>query len=388
MTILTLATIIAKTSFLNQRNESDSLNILVFVVGVMIVGWATVSAIRAFMLPGATNPSVGRLVFRVVQLFFLGLGRFLPSESAQTTLYSVYGPISLLGVYITLILINGIGFSFMFWSLGQRSVEEALIASGSSLSTLGFASFTQLPDTALSVVEAMTTTTISALLIGYLPSIFSSYLASEQIIHSLEAKVSNPDCGPHILISFSGPSAPEPIGQFWDSWTELFTKMSASHGTMVGSLFLRSPQPKRTWVQGAGAVMDAAALSESVLGQPSDPKARQMLTAGATTLRNAISRVGFKHQHLTGDPEIDSGVTRAEFESACDQLAAAGFPVKTDRDAAWQAFVAIRATYGASLQALAKIKYSPCMTISCQPSRHQHLHLPFRRGKKLPHAGA
>ncbi|MFM9105874.1 MAG: hypothetical protein ACKOWF_04165 [Chloroflexota bacterium] len=389
MTPLSLAVIMAKTPFLSHRSESDTVNAAMFLVGLAIVGWSSVNAIRTFMLPGAANPGIGRIVFACVQRFFLALGRVAPGDGARTALYSVFGPVSLLAVYITLILINGIGFACMFWSLGQRTIEEALIASGSSLSTLGFASFSQLSDTALSVVEAMSTTTISALLIGYLPTIFSSYLSCEKSVRELEARIENPDCGPHILATFSARNAPEAMSAFWDDWTSFFTQMNVSHGTMVGTLFLRSPQSGRTWVQGSGSVLDAAALSESVLDQPSDPAARRCLAAGATTLRQFVGHAGFERQPLTGDPELDSGVTRAEFETACDQLAAEKFAVKADREAAWQEFVAIRATYGAALMALARIKYSPCMSIACAaPAKHEHLHLPFRRRKHLPHAGA
>ncbi len=383
-----LAFILAKSQLLDTKSESATVNTLMFLIGLFIVGWSSVNAVRTFMLPGAANPTIGRVVFRIVQLFFLGVGKFMPSDGARTALYSVYGPFSLLGVYIVLILINGIGFAMMFWSLGQRTLTEALVASGSSLSTLGFASFTELSDTALSVVEAMSTTTISALLIGYLPTIFSTYLSSEQIVRTLESRIDNPDCGPNILTNFSQRNAPETLDQFWDSWTAFFNQMSSSHGTMVGSLFLRSPTSGRTWVQASGSVLDAAALSESVLDKPASQSAQACLKAGAATLARSIHKVGFDHVESTGDPAKDAGVTRAEFDAACDRLATAGFAIKADRDAAWTAFTSIRGTYAATLEAISRIKYSPCLTIACQkPEKHHHLHLPIRHGRRLPTPG-
>jgi hypothetical protein len=372
-----------------KQRDTTALNWIVFAVGMVIVGWSSVNAIRTFMLPGATNPGIGRAVFRVVQLLFLGLGKLLPSDRARAALFSVFGPVSLLGVYITLIALNGIGFAFMFWSLGERSVKEAMVASGSSLSTLGFASFTELPDTALSVVEAMATTTISALLIGYLPSIFSSYLTAEQAVHELESQVGNPDCGPNVLATFNRRDAPGKMDDFWDTWSSWFAKLGLNHGSLVGTLFLRSPQAGPTWVQAASAVLDAAALQLSVVDQPQSASAQGVIDSGATALLRSIGRAGFVAPSPTGAPETDAGVTRAEFDAACTRLAAAQLPLKDDRDAAWHAFAAHRARYAAALAALSRIKGSPFVSVSCEsPAKPDHLHLPIRRGRHLPHAGA
>ncbi|MGI9254434.1 MAG: hypothetical protein ACR2J8_11850, partial [Thermomicrobiales bacterium] len=78
---------LAKSPFLNHKSETTSSNILMFAVGMFIVGWSSNNAIRTFMLPGAANPTIGKLVFRVVQVFFLGVGRFVPGQSRKTALY-------------------------------------------------------------------------------------------------------------------------------------------------------------------------------------------------------------------------------------------------------------------------------------------------------------
>jgi len=275
----------------------------------------------------------------------------------------------------------------MFWSLGQRTLQEALIASGSSLSTLGFASFTELPDTALSVVEAMATTTVSALLIGYLPSIFSSYLTTTQAIHDLEAQIEDPDCGPNILVTLSKPSAPTTLDGFWKTWSGWFTKLAVSNGSLVGNLFLRSPQTTRTWVQVASSVMDSAALWQSAVDAPSSPDAEACLRAGVNGLTRSVRLIDFEPLAMVPHPEEYIGVSRQQFETACNLLAAGGVPVRQDRDAAWAAFARLRYQYAAQIHALARVKQSPVMEIDCATTCSiSPLHLPWHR-RHLPHAG-
>lgn len=366
----------------------DFRDILLFTIGFLIFAWACVSAIRTFMLPGTTAPGIGKLVFRGIQWIFLLAGTLLPSDNARSALFSVYGPVALLGLYITLIAANGIGFAFMFAALGERTVQEALIASGSSLSTLGFADFKRVSDTALSVVEAMGTTTISALLIGYLPTIFSNYLSATQAVHDLEAQIENPDCGPNIIVSLSKPGATSSLDDFWKSWTGWFTKLAVSHGSLVGNLFLRSPQTSRTWVQVSSSVLDSAALWQTAVDAPSSPAAEACLRAGISGLTRAVQLISFEPHPKVGNAEQHVGVTRQQFDIACDRMAAGGLAVRQDRDTAWTAFVQVRAQYGAQLHALARVKQSPLIEIDCVTQTSvSPLHLPWRGKRHLPNPG-
>ena len=53
-----------------------------------------------------------------------------------------------------------------------------------------------------------------------------------------------------------------------------------------------------------------------------------------------------------GDVEEDAGIERAEFDHACERLAAAGYTL-VDRDDSWKRFAGLRAGYANRLNALA-----------------------------------
>ncbi|HEY6411663.1 MAG TPA: hypothetical protein VIY29_29755, partial [Ktedonobacteraceae bacterium] len=53
------------------------------------------------------------------------------------------------------------------------------------------------------------------------------------------------------------------------------------------------------------------------------------------------------------------GVSRVEYDAACEQLSVAGVPLKADREASWQAFASMRRQYDFALIALAHFLHAP-----------------------------
>ena len=67
------------------------------------------------------------------------------------------------------------------------------------------------------------------------------------------------------------------------SWMHWFTEVQETH-TSYGSLaFFRSPNPHRSWVTAAGAVLDTAAIRLAVLDIPPTPAGRGCASARATS---------------------------------------------------------------------------------------------------------
>jgi hypothetical protein len=361
------------------------IDLVAFVAGLATVFLAFGSSIRIFMLPGERHHPLARLVFRGTQTVFLLLGRLAPAGRDRSNLYGLFGPTALLAVYATVILLMGVGFAAMFWAIEDGTalerLESAYVDSGSALSTLGFANLDDFRPTSLSVIEALLTTTVSALLIGYLPVIFSTYLHTAQAVADLESETGGARGGAEVLLAMQAVDGEPGAAAPWKAWTTWFGRLGASHGSLVGNLFLRSPEPHRSWVQAAGSVLDAAALDLTVIdGRPS-AAVRRCLDTGIAALDRAVHFLGFDSGRM---PDDAPGVSRADFETACDQLADGGITVVPDRDAAWQAFMALRARYDRQLRTLARVKDSPCHTLACgAPEAQAPLRLPVLAGKPL-----
>ena len=120
----------------------------------------------------------------------------------------------------------------------------------------------------------------------------------------------------------------------------------------VGTSFFRSPQPQRSWVTAAGAVLDAVSLAGAVLRRGPSPQERLTLRAGAFALRRIAEffDVEFDPQP---DPKGPVSVRRHEFDAAYQRLVRADVEVQTEPEQAWADFVAARAQYDEVLLALA-----------------------------------
>jgi hypothetical protein len=111
-------------------------------------------------------------------------------------------------------------------------------------------------------------------------------------------------------------------------------------------------------VTAAGAVLDAAALSRSVLDVPRDPNADLCIRAGYLALRRIADffQISYNAAPLPGDP---ISIARQEFDAACGRFASDGVPLKPDMEQAWRDFAGWRVNYDTVLLALAALTMAP-----------------------------
>ena len=83
-----------------------------------------------------------------------------------------------------------------------------------------------------------------------------------------------------------------------------------------------------------------------------------MIRAGYLALRRLATFFGFPYDP---DPRSDDpiSITRQEFDQACERLAAAGVPIRSDREQAWRDFVGWRVNYDTVLLELAALTQAP-----------------------------
>lgn len=334
---------------------SPLLSPLLFLLGLAILVVAIGSAIRIFMLPGTGPHLVSRVTMGFLQPLFGLVARLLPPGTARDFVAGLFAPVALLTVYAALMLLNLLGFAAFYGALGDRSPVRALLDSGLSVTTLGSPTLDNLPGTVLSIVAAVVGTTTSALLIGYLPTVHAAYLERQQSIAMLEAHLGVTDSGPAILVAYAHLPGIERLPEAWTEWIRWFAGIAESLHSLAGSLFLRSPGGRHSWVTTANAVLDAAALAAAALDPVHARGAARCVHAGARALAAAATFLALRLPSLGQGPAAIS-VTRGEFDSALAALAAAGLPITSDHDAAWAKFVPLRAAYEPAILAFCHFK--------------------------------
>jgi hypothetical protein len=331
---------------------------LVFVAGALLVVATFGSAVRTVILPRGIPAKLARLVFITMRaLFRLRIGRN-PTYERRDRVMSGYAPTSLLVLLVVWISLVLVGYTAMFWGMGERSIRHAFRLSGSAILTLGFERPANLPATVLAFTEAALGLVLLAMLITYLPSIYNAFSRRESSVTALEIRAGTPPSGVELIERYWVLERIDQLDELWTRWEDWFVDVEETHLSFPALVFFRSPQPDHSWVTAAGAVLDAASLSLAAVDIPRNVRAEFCIRAGYLGLRRIAQFFGipFNPDPTRGDPIT---IGRNEFDQACDRLASAGVPLKPDRDEAWLDFAGWRVNYDAVLVALAGLTAAP-----------------------------
>jgi hypothetical protein len=332
--------------------------VLAFLGGALVALGVLGSALRTVVVPRADASMLSRVVFQGVRrVFDLRVRKAGTWESADRIM-ARYAPVALIvlpGVWIGAVLV---AFTPMFWALGSDFPREAFTRSGSSLLTLGFAYAGDAPATVLTFVAATIGLGLVALLISYLPSIYTQFSRREVLVGQLDTRAGTPPDAAELLLRALRIDWVAELDDLWVEWDRWFVEVEESHSSNAALPFFRSQHPKRSWLTAAGCVLDTAALRASVFDLPRTYRAELCLRSGYLALRHIADAFDIEYD---ADPRPDGpiAVTRDEFDSVWDRLADAGAPLRTDRDAAWRDFAGWRVNYDEVLLRLCGLVVPP-----------------------------
>ncbi len=334
------------------------LEVVVFAAGAVVVWFTLASALRTMVLPRGIPARLARIVFVSMRwVFRLRAGRRASYERRDRVM-AFYAPISLLALLSTWLVLVLFGYWAMFWALGTHPVRAAFTVSGSSIFTLGFSHTEGLSSTILSFTEAGLGLGLLALLITYLPSLYNAFSRREGQVAKLEVRAGRPPSGVRLIELSWIVGHLEQLHEVWEAWEDWFVDVEESHTSFPALSFFRSPQPDRSWITAAGALLDGASLLVSSVDVPHHPEPEFCIRAGYLCLRRIATFFGIPYDPDPA-PEDPITVRREEYDAAYDRLAAAGVPLEADRDQAWRDFAGWRVNYDTVLVALARLTMAP-----------------------------
>jgi prepilin signal peptidase PulO-like enzyme (type II secretory pathway) len=335
------------------------LRILAFLAGFALINLTIASAVRTFVLPRAAPDFLTRFVFRMVRRGFNLFVAPIESYERRDGIMALYAPICLMLLTPIWLVLIAIGYTGLFWGLNDGPLYDAWAKSASSLLTLGFAAPANFIESVLVFLEAATGMIMVALLIAYLPTIYSVFERREARVAAMAVRLGEPPSAITLLLRAHAILNLQNLHELWVTFENWFEDLEESHTSLSATVFFRSPNPNHSWITTAGCIMDAAALSRSTLDLPADPAADLMIRAGYLALRTIAKTYGFQ---IPDDPQFPAqpiSITRAEFDAAYDQLIAAKLPIKPNREQCWQDFAGWRVNYDAALLDICDLVMAP-----------------------------
>lgn len=328
-----------------------------FALGLSLVLTTGSSVVRTLIVPRGLQSALPGQIARFSGRLFMFIARRFESYEERDRVLAFQAPSYLLFLLSTWLVLFLVGFGLMLWPF-VKSLPQAILESGSSIFTLGFAGTHEVAPTLIHFLAAVTGLVVVALLVGYLPTLYSSFNRRETMVTLLQSRAGAPAWGPEILARYQNVDLVDQLPALFTEWERWAADVSESHTNYPMLIFFRSPHPLRSWILALLAVMDSAALYLALAPQRAPTEARLCLRMGFLCLRDiaAFLKVEFDPDPLPTDPIT---LTFEDFEAGIARALQVGFPVERSPEDAWPHFRGWRVNYEEVAYAIANAVSAP-----------------------------
>jgi hypothetical protein len=247
------------------------------------------------------------------------------------------GPSWLIALLVSWLVCLLLGYALLLWPLNHHTFPLSLEEAGSSLFTLGFVRPFGAGPVAVVFLAGASGLALVALLIAYLPTLYTAFNRREISVTMLEALAGSPPWGPELLARQALVGDVAYLPKVYERWTEWAADIAESHTNYRTLAYFRSPDPQTSWLLGLLAVLDAAALQLALNPGTAPAEARPLMRVGYITMRRLARNLGMT---VTEDPHPDDPLvlTKAEYDMAVDRIRRAGWVFEREPDEAWPHF--------------------------------------------------
>src|SRR6202166_599378 len=243
-----------------------------FIAGILIFLIVVWDAFEAIILPRRVTRK-----FRLTRVFYRTTWRtwrfatgLVPARKSREALLGFYGPISLLlliGVWAVGLVL---GFGLMHFGAGSAvnvsgtppGLWTDLYLSGTTFFTLGIGDVVPRSPLAhvLVVAESGFGFGFLAVIIGYLPFIYTSFSQREVNISLLDSRAGTPPTAGELLRRHSYQGGQDALRQLLKDWELWSAELMESHLSYPVLAYFRSQHDNQSWIASLTAILDTCAL--------------------------------------------------------------------------------------------------------------------------------
>jgi hypothetical protein len=314
-----------------------------FLAGVLL------DAFQTIILP---RRPVGR--FRITRIFFLvtwlpwkTLAGHWPWRRGREQIYSFYGPLSLLLLFVVWALLLVAAYALIYFGLhtpfndptlsvtALQRLRSCLYVSGTTIFTLGLGDVQPVTQVAraLIVLEAGTGLGFVALVIGYVPVLYTAFSNREIAVALLDARAGSPPTAGELLVRHNFSGGHEALTVLlieWERWCALMLETHISYPLLC---YYRSQHDNQSWLAALTTILDTCALMITTVEGSSTRQAQLTFAIG----RHTLVDIGHVFQLERAEQKLREGpCTRLpdeEFTRLCDMVGDAGFSLCGDIEA-------------------------------------------------------
>ncbi len=295
--------------------------------------------------------------FRLTRYYYLTawsgfcfLSNRIRSLKLRSSFLSIFGPFSLLALFVVWGVSLIFAFALMDWSIHSPfklpdgdtlTFAMDLYASGTTMTTLGLGDVTpRSPGARLgTVIEAGLGLGLVALVIGYLPALYQAFSRRELEISLLDARAGSPPSAAELLRRSARAGHPQGLEKLLAGWERWCAEIMESHISYPVLCYFRSQHTNQNWVTAITAILDTCAFSMACLEDEPSSQAQLTFAMG----RHAVVDIAqvFQRGPSTDVPER---LPRDSFRTVCDDLRKHGLLVRSDEES-WNRLAEMRRLY-------------------------------------------
>jgi hypothetical protein len=343
------------------------------VFGCLFLMLVLLDAFQTIILP---QRPVGRV--RITRVFVLltwlpwiFLTRLVPSRRTREMLYSVYGPLSLLLLFLLWALLLMAAYALIYFGMHMpfadpmhpmtalQRLRSCFYVSGTTIFTLGLGDVQPATQFArvFIVLEAGTGLGFIALVIGYVPVIYNAFSQREILVAMLDARAGSPPTAAELLSRHNFHGGHHALSVLLAEWERWCAEMLETHVSYPILCYYRSQHDNQSWLAALTAVLDTCALlittiDSTVDGAPSTRQAQLTFAVARHTLVDLGHIFHRKHEEQRLRELPSSRLHDEEYMRLCNLLSTAGFNLCADLGAR-ERLTAIRSLYEPHALALA-----------------------------------
>ena len=322
------------------------MHIFLLLLGLVVLGAVMLDSFQTIILP--RRPVVR---FRLTRLFFLatwlpytGIVNTIRDRRRREQLYSFYGPLSLLALFVVWAIALLTGFALIYFGLHVpfndpshpvtvfNRLRSCFYVSGSTLFTLGLGDVVPASHATrfLVVLEAGTGLGFVALVIGYVPVLYTAFSTREMTVALLDARAGSPPTAGELLLRHRFDGGDVALTELLAEWERWSASMLETHISYPLLCYYRSQHDNQSWLSALTAVLDACALLITAVECSAQRQAQLTFATG----RHVLVDIGHVfHREKVEQRMREGSLTRLdddEFSKLCDLLRGAGVPLCGD----------------------------------------------------------
>jgi hypothetical protein len=248
------------------------MHVLATIAGIGLLLTVLLDAFETVILPRRIRRALrlSSFFYRNTWVPWIRIARRIQSSSQQENFLGYFGPLSL--IVLLALWAAGLVFGFALLQFGAGDhvqlngqpvkFYELLYHSGETFFTLGYGDILPTSKGArfLAVFEAGMGFGFLGTIIGYLPTIYSSFSRREIEISLLDVRAGSPPTAAELLGRFGSSPRQDIVDQIFRDWERWAAEVLESHISYPALSFFRSQHSNQTWLGALTTILDATSL--------------------------------------------------------------------------------------------------------------------------------